>query len=55
MGQTKKSLAAIEFIDNPTKILSIADGKGDAVPDMNDGEFQGNIATVKRLIWGEMK
>ena len=23
MGQTKKSLAAIEFIDNPTKILDI--------------------------------
>lgn len=45
----------VDYVDNPTRILSIADGKGNVIFDMNDREFQENVAIVKRLIQGEME
>jgi len=51
----KRGDIIVDDVDNPTEILSIADGKGDVVPDVGDREFQENIAIVKRLIRGEIK
>ena len=44
----------VDNVDNPTEILSIADGKGDVIPDVEDREFRGNIDIVKSLIQKEM-
>lgn len=46
------------IVDNaasPTKILAIADGKGDVIPDIDDKEFGESIATVRKLMRGQQK
>ena len=51
----KRGDIIVDSADNPAEILAIADGKGDVIPDIDDREFQENVAVVKRLIRGEMK
>ncbi|MFC1928511.1 NAD(P)-binding domain-containing protein [Chloroflexota bacterium] len=51
----KRGDIIVDNVDNPTIILSIADGKGDVIPDINDREFQENVAIVKSLIRSEIK
>lgn len=51
----KRGDIIVNNVDNPTEILSIADGKGDVIPDVEDREFRENIDIVKRVIRGEMK
>ena len=51
----KRGDIIVDNADNPTKIFSIADGKGDVIPDVEDREFQDNIDIVERLIRGEKK
>ena len=45
----------VDNVDNPAKIIAIADGKGDTIPYLNSKEFQKNMQTVKKLIKGEIK
>ena len=51
----KRGDIIVDNVDNPTKILAIADGRGDVIPDVGDREFKENIDMVKRLIRGEEK
>jgi hypothetical protein len=51
----KRGDIIVDNVDNPTKILAIADGRGDVIPDVEDREFKENIDIVKRLIRGEEK
>ena len=40
----------VDNVNNPTKILAIADGTGDVISNVDDEEFQKNIMIVKHLI-----
>lgn len=51
----KKGDIIVDNVDNPNKILAIADGRGDVISDVGDREFKENIDMVKRLIRGEAK
>lgn len=48
----KRGDVILDNVNNPTKILAIADGTGDVISNMDDEEFQENIIIVKHLIKG---
>ena len=49
----KRGDIIVDHVDKPTKILSIADGKGDVISNIDDAEFHNNISIVKKIIKGE--
>jgi len=51
----KRGDIIVDNVNNPNKILAIADGTGDVISNMDAEEFQDNIMIIKHLIEGEEK